>query len=214
VRFLDVASIEQVQTGEETVRDVLVVIQNLAQLQAVDHRIRGILGDNFLEHFDLLIDNRQHLLCLDSSSTLASAIRSEHISLMEPYGPSKDLPFTRPLIVSAKLSGLGGTPLLLRLDSGSNAAMLHLANREIRATINSRTPTLRRQVAGVEQVFAILPSQDLEVGKCHFHEISFVMPLNSLGNGPSPREDGVLPTIAFQRVFISSTSRYAAFEPW
>jgi hypothetical protein len=133
---------------------------------------------------------------------------------MEPYGPANDLPFTRPMIVTAKVSGSGETAILLRLDSGSNAAMLHVASPQMKVKINRTTPTLKRAVEGVEQVFAVLPVQNLEIGKHHLHEVAFVVPMNSVSNGPEPREDGVLPTMAFQRVFISSTARYAAFEPW
>jgi hypothetical protein len=118
------------------------------------------------------------------------------------------------MVVTAKVSGLAETPVLLRLDSGSNAAVLHIASPQGRVKINRTTPTLRRDIGGVEQVFAVLPGQNLEIGKHHFHEIAFVVPMNTVGNGPDPREDGVLPTMAFQRVFISSAARYASFEPW
>jgi Aspartyl protease len=210
----DFAYLDQLQTGSKSVSDVLISIQDLAQLRAADPRIRGILGDNFLEHFDLLIDNRQHILCLDDSNALALAAQGEHVALIEPYGPANDLPFTRPIVVTAKVSGLVETPVLLRLDSGSNAAMLHVASPQMRAKIDRTTPTLKREVEGVEQVFALLPGQNLEIGKHHFHEVPFAVPMNSVGTGPSPREDGVLPTIAFQRIFISSAAGYAAFEPW
>ena len=210
----DFAYLGELQAGTKSVSDLLVVIENLSQLKAADPRIRGILGDNFLEHFDLLIDNRQRLLCLDDSNTLALFAKGERVPLMEPYGPATDLPFTGPMIVTASLSGFKKTPLLLRLDSGSNAAMLHAANPQMRTMLNSRTPTLRRVVEGIEQVFAVLPGQDLEVGKHRFHEISFAVPMNTVGNGRLPREDGVLPTIAFQRVFISPAARYAVLEPW
>jgi hypothetical protein len=210
----DFAYLGQLRAGEKSVPDLLVVIENLSQLQAADPRIRGILGDNFLEHFDLLIDNHEHILCLDDSNTLALFAKGERVPLMEAYGPANDLPFTGPMIVAASMSSFQKAPLLLRLDSGSNAAMLHVANPQMRMMLNSRTPTLRRLIEGTEQVFAVLPGQDLEVGRHRFHEISFVVPMNAVGNGQRPREDGVLPTIAFQRVFISPAARYAAFEPW
>jgi hypothetical protein len=207
----DFGYLDETRAGEKSVADLLVVVQNLAQLKAADPRIRGILGDNFLEHFDLLIDNRQHILCLDDSGALTLAVKGERVALINPYGSVKDLPFTQPMIVAAKLSSFGNTPVLLRLDSGSNAAMLHNAGPQM---LNSRASTLSRPVGGVEQIFAVLRGQDLEVGKHQFHEISFVVPMNSVDTGSSTREDGVLPTMAFQRVFISPAARYAAFEPW
>lgn len=208
------AYLDELQAGGRSVAELLVVIQDLGELKAADPRVRGILADNFLEHFDLLIDNRQRILCLDDSNVLARATQGERISLSEPYGSGDDLPFTRPMIIAVRVSGFREKPLLLRLDSGSNAPMLHAANPKMRLMINNKTPTLRRVVEGAEQLFAVLPRQDVEVGQYRFHEISFVVPMNSLGNGPSPREDGALPTIAFQRVFISPSAHYVVFVPW
>ena len=37
------------------------IVQDLRQIQAADPRIRGVLGENFLAHFDLLIDYRAQI---------------------------------------------------------------------------------------------------------------------------------------------------------
>src|SRR5450631_1429439 len=208
------ASLDLVQAGTHSVADSLVVIEDLAQLKAADPRIRGILGENFLGHFDMLIDNRQHILCLDDSNTLAAAVKGEHLALAEPRGSQVDLPFTRPLIVAAKLSALDPTPVLLRLDSGSNAALLYSENSRIRKGSITPASRLKSVVNGTEQAFAVLPPQDIQVGKRAVHQVVFVMPMNVVGNGVTPREDGLLPTMAFQRVFISYEARYATLEPW
>ena len=134
----------------------------MTQLKEADPRIRGILGDNYLEHFDILIDNRLHLLCLDDSRALALAIRGEHVALVEPRGTQDDLLFTRPMIVSARLSAATAAPMLLRLDSGSNALVLYETCPQIHNM--SRTSLLRRVVNGVDQAFAVFAAQDLEVG--------------------------------------------------
>jgi Aspartyl protease len=206
------ANVDQLQAGTHIIPNSLVVIQDLTQLKEADPRIRGILGDNFLEHFDILIDNRLHLLCLDDSHTLALAIRGEHVALVEPRGTQDDLPFTRPMIVSARLSAAKAAPMLLRLDSGSNAPVVYETCPQTRNM--SRTSVLRRVVNGVDQAFAVFAAQDLEVGTKYVRQVPFVVPMNSVGDGPPPREDGILPTMAFQRVFISSAGRYISLDPW
>jgi hypothetical protein len=155
------ANLDLLQAGTHIVPNSLVVIQDLTQLKEADPHIRGILGDNFLEHFDILIDNRLHLLCLDDSHALALAVRGEHVALVEPRGTQDDLPFTRPMIVSARLSAAQGSPVLLRLDSGSNAPVLYETCPQIRNM--SRTFVLRRVVNGVDQAFAAFAAQDLEM---------------------------------------------------
>lgn len=206
------AKLDLLQAGTHIIPNLLVVIQDLKQLKEADPRIRGILGDNFLEHFDILIDNRLHLLCLDDSHALAPAIRGEHVALDAPRGTQYDLPFTRPMIVSARLSTAKSAPMLLWLDSGSNAPVLYETCPQIRNM--SRTSVLRRVVNGVDQAFAVFAPQDLELGTKYVRRVPFVVPMNSLGDGPPPREDGILPTMAFQRVFISSAGGYISVDPW
>jgi Aspartyl protease len=204
------------QAGDHSVTDSLAVIRDIADLRAADPRIRGILGDNFLEHFDLLIDNRRKILCLDEGDSLASSIKSEHIGLAVPLGDVGDLPFTRPLIIAVRSAASGNPPMLLRLDSGSNAAVLYTAaaalpsaQRRVRAD-----SVLIRVANGGKQGFQMLPAMDLRISPHVIAQVSFAVPMNSLGRGPTPREDGVLPTMVFERVFISAKSQYATVDSW
>ena len=208
------AFLDLIEIGSHSVPQSLAVIQDIAELQTADPRIRGILGENFLSHFDLLIDNRRQILCLDESRTLAQAAKGEHIPLEQPRGPRDNVPFTRPMIVSVRLTTADVAPVLLRLDSGSNAALLYAAQPQLLRVLVSRAPVLKRVVNGVAQAFAVLPAQDLLVGPCLVRRVSFVTPMNGVGSGPSPREDGLLPTSAFERVFISYSKNYAALDPW
>jgi Aspartyl protease len=206
--------LEQIEAGSHSVQNSVAVIQELTQLKAADRRIRGILGGNFLEHFDLLIDNGRRILCLDESSTLATAVKGEHIPLAEPRGSQKDLPFTRPILITIRLSAEEKAPVVLRLDSGSNVPLLFAANARSGKMRTNSIPQLKRVVNGIAQTFAVLPPQDIQIGKRSVRQVSFAIPLNAVGDGPNPREDGLLPTIAFHRVFISCSGGYVALEPW
>jgi hypothetical protein len=208
------AFLDLIEVGSHSVQHSLAVIHDIAELKAADPRIRGILGENFLSHFDLLIDNRQQILCLDESRTLAQAIKGAHIALEQPHGPRDEMPFTRPMIVSVRLTTDDAAPVLLRLDSGSNTALLYAAQPLLLRASVSRAPELKRVVTGVEQAFAVLPAQDILVGACPVRQVSFVIPINEVGSGPSPREDGLLPTSAFELVFISYSKNYAVLDPW
>jgi Aspartyl protease len=206
----------RLQAGDRSVTDSLAIIGDIADLRVVDPRIRGILGDNFLEHFDLLIDNRRKVLCLDEGDSLASSIKSAHIGLATPIGGRDDLPFTRPLIIAVRSSGSESPPMLLRLDSGSNAPVLYNAA----AALNSGQrrehpdPVLTRVVYGGKQGFQILPAMVLRISPHVVAQVSFAVPMNSLGRDPAIREDGVLPTMVFEKVFISAKGQYATVDSW
>lgn len=76
------------KAGSHAVEAVLAVIQDPGQVQASDPRVRGILGSNFLEHFDVLIDYPHNLLCLDDGKLMQANIKGSHIALKRPPHPS------------------------------------------------------------------------------------------------------------------------------
>lgn len=44
-------------------------------------RVRGILGENFLDHFDVLIDDEHGQVTLDSTKALANSFNGEHLPM-------------------------------------------------------------------------------------------------------------------------------------
>ena len=164
---------------------LLWVIHDLAQLKAADPWIRGVVGDNFLEHFDLLIDNRRHILCLDDSKVLVSAQKGKRVPLANPHGAQDYLPFTRPLIVSARLSQNDSTSVLLRLDSATDSPLLYVAGTLSRK--NSGLPGLPMQdMQGMRQRFAVFPPQDLWIGTDSVRNLSFAVPMHKAEYSPAP----------------------------
>jgi hypothetical protein len=201
----------QAEIGGHVVNDVLAVVDDLVQLHHADEKIRGIVGEDYLAHFDLLIDNRHQMFCLDATGTMAVEIKGAHVALEQPYGPDHDMPFTRPLVFSARLGG-GGNALLFRLDSGSNAPVIY-AERGRERSVPANAQILKTSVNGAEQGFAVLEPQDLDVGSQRVRRVSFVQPMNSAGAASVHREDGVLPTALFQSVFVSYQSKFAILVP-
>jgi hypothetical protein len=119
------------------------------------------------------------------------------------------------MMLSAHFSAFDSKALLLRLDSGSNVPVLYAADPHLRRAMSNRASVLTRAVNGVDQSFAVLPPQDLLLGRAHpLKQVPFVMPMNAVGKGPAPREDGLLPTIAFERVFVSPSAGYAVLQLW
>jgi aspartyl protease len=58
-----VATVTSLEAGGYTLKNPAVVVEDLGALQGADPRIRGVLGENFLAHFDILIDYSHLLLC-------------------------------------------------------------------------------------------------------------------------------------------------------
>jgi len=186
-----------------------VLVKELEQIRVADPRIRGVLGENFLAHFDLLIDYRHKVVCLDATQTLAGFVHGEHIPLVAPQHPESELPYMERLVISARLSGAGPREILLQVDSGSDGPILFPYPKR---------PELKRleraalRTSGANQAFAALAPQDMRIGGHIVSNISFVTPVRLGQSLPALEEDGLLPTVLFQSVFISHANRYVTFD--
>jgi hypothetical protein len=178
-----VAVPDTLEVGAHMVEQSMVAVQELRQLQAADPRIRGVLGENFLGHFDFLIDYRHKLLCLDEANRMQAEIRGERIPLMMANRPKDDLPFAQQLVLSVRLPDTAERPVLLQLDAGE-----------------------------AQPAFAVLPPQDMRLGTHTLRRIRFVTPVQAGRDFPDREEDGILPAVLFDRVYVNNSDHYVVFD--
>jgi hypothetical protein len=190
------------------------IVQDLRQIQAADPRIRGVLGESFLAHFDLLVDYGHKLLCLDETSAVRDSVRGERIPFVRPQHPEDELPFMERLVISVHLSETRKQPILLQLDSGSDGPILYPGSRqpEVQALVHSAA-LQGGNATSAQRAFAIVPPQNIQIGNRILSRISFVTPVSVTKNLPTQYEDGLLPTVLFQRVFISGGDHFVIFDP-
>jgi hypothetical protein len=208
------AHLGTLEVGSHAIANPLVVVQNLDQLHAADPHIRGILGGNFLGHFDVLIDYAHSMLCLDDTKVMQPEVKGKHVALVTPPHPDGGVLSTEPLIISIHLSAIPGRPLLQLLDSGTNVPLLYNSGKDMAGGFSVSAPIHDRSPDGVERVFAVLPPQDMQIGTLTFHQIHFVTPASTAMNVPKIEVDGLLPTALFRRVYISYADRFVVLEPW
>ena len=205
--------LDTLEAASHVVEKPAVVVQDLGQIQAADPRIRGVLGENFLAHFDLLIDYPHKLLCLDETGVMRESVHGERISLVAPEHRESEVPFTDRLVISVHLSGTGTRQILLQLDSGSDGLVLYAGGDEAKRGILKQATLQGGGVSTAQRTFAVLPPQDMRIGNHILRNISFVTPVSVAKNVPQRDEDGLLPTVLFQRVFISGRDHYVVFNP-
>jgi hypothetical protein len=204
--------LDSLQAGSRLVLKPLVVVHDLGSIQAVDPRIRGVLGENFIAHFDVLIDYGHRLLCLDEAKLLEKDLRGERIPLVLPKHPERDLPFSQRLVVSVSLSDTGTRPILLQLDSGSDAPILYASRGGLEQPLLKQARLQGPKVYDARSAFAVLPPQDMRLGGHIVRKVPFVTPASGSQNIPDREEDGILATVLFQRVFVSHSGRFVIFD--
>jgi hypothetical protein len=205
--------LDTLEAASQVVEKPSVVVQDLGQIQAADPRIRGVLGENFLAHFDVLIDYAHKLLCLDETGALRESVRGERISLLAPQHPESEVPFMERLVISVRLSGAGTRQILLQLDSGSDGPILYASGNETKSSLLKQATLQGDNVSKAQRAFAVLPPQDMRIGTRILSHVSFVTPASVERNVPTMEADGLLPTVLFQRVFICGSDHYVVFDP-
>ncbi len=209
-----VAILDTLEAGSHLVEKPLAAVEDLGQIQAADSRIRGVLGQSFLTHFDMLIDNEHKLLCLDETHAMQEKVRGEHIQLVVPSPTENELAYTERLVLSVRLSGIANQQLLLQLDSGSDGPILYPSTDDAERRILKQATRRSGNASNAQQAFADLPPQDMRIGARTVSQVHFVTPVNVGPNIPTRDEAGLLPTVLFKRVYINHADHFAVIETW
>jgi hypothetical protein len=207
------AQLDLLEAGSHAVANQKVVVFDFQNPHFVDLHYRGVLGEDFLGQFDILIDNDHKLLCLDDLSALAAAVKGPHIALVAPAQAANGMPVLRSLIMTALLSD-GTRPVRLKLDSGTNVSFLFNTARYMPLELLRSVSMLGGGLDGAQHSYATMPLQDLQIGPLEIHRVSFFTFAVTKKDSSPTDFDGMLPTGLFRRVFICHTHHFAVFEPW
>jgi hypothetical protein len=204
------AQLDYLAIGSHSVANMEAVVYNLQNLRSHDPNVRGILGEDFLQHFDMLIDNAHLQLCLDDSGAMRANVKGSHIALAVS-SETDDIP-PNSLIVAARL--LRATrPIRLKIDSGANAAFLY-NTAQYMALGSFRGSSLRGSgTDGKRQSFVTLPSQEVRIGHVELPNLPFFTLADDQKMASPSDFDGLLNTGLFRRIFICHAEHFAVLEP-
>jgi hypothetical protein len=202
------ARIDLVEAGSHSVANQKVLVYDLANLQATGLNIQGVLGEDFLEQFDMLIDNGHSLLCLDDSAAMRTGVKGSRIPLQAQADGSE---LASSLIVVARLSD-GMRPVRLKLDSGSNVPFLYNTS-EYMALGMFRGASLHGGSGAAQKTFMALPPQDVGIGSAELSKVPFITLAGAQKNTHTSQFDGLLTMGLFKRVFIDHADHYVVLEP-
>lgn len=191
------ATLDRLEVRSHSIAHLEAVVFNLQNLRLLDLRVRGILGEDFLQHFDVLIDNAHQMLCLDDSAVMRLKVKGRHIALAT-WSETDDVP-PNSLIVAVRLSK-EARPLRLKLDSGANAPVLYNAS-QFKPVTTSRDG------------FVALPPQEVKIGPLKLADVPFFAPASAKKVSSILDFDGLLTLRLFRRVFICHSDHFVVLEP-
>jgi Aspartyl protease len=204
------AQLDLLEAGSHAVAKEKVLVYNLQNFPADSH-LQGILGEDFLEQFDLLIDNAHRLLCLDTSGAMRSEVRGPHIPLVATAEADEAGPKPGLLLITVRLSN-GLRPVRLLLDFGANEPILFNTAQYMLLRPSQDVALRGSGLDGAQPAFSSLPPQDVNIGPLKLPGVAF---FSTTAEKDSYVQgfDGVLNTGLFRRVFIDHADRFAVLEP-
>lgn len=199
-------SLDKVGVGSVGVAGLQAIALDGSLIEQYAGKAAGVLGEDFLRHFDILLDNRAKELTLDSEGALSSALRGEHVPLILHGAAGKQGTLDRPTIEVRLHRGSNGLRFLI--DSGANHGVLvaddhlsfqgnYVSSGSLR-TLNGKSHC-RLALVKAEIGLQILPP--MEIAACE---------------GTARKEsdvDGFLPTNLFQRIFLGHLEGYVIVNP-
>jgi hypothetical protein len=204
------AQLDLLEVGSQSVANQKALVYDLRGLYSFDLHIQGVLGEDFLDHFDVLIDNAHRLLCLDSSSAMRADVRGPHTALVTPAEVADRSVLPSLIIVEARLSD-GTRPVRLMLDSGANGAILFNSSEYLDAP--QRGYLQGTGVDGRQLIFSALPPQHVKIGSLELSGVPFVALPGTQTDSRAKGFDGVLTLGLFERIFICHADHFVVLEP-
>jgi predicted aspartyl protease len=195
------------RAGPASVSNLEALAVPLPQLRALDGKIRGILGMNFLLEFSFLLDYEQQRVELYPLPEQARA--------PEGFRVRAEINDWRILVPVASQASPRGT-WKLALDSGISQLLVF----EGRMAASGKGIDHCRQATCLMQVATNLSRQnastvrlrDLGIADAHLRDVPAVVLHNELLN-PSDPSDGLLPASLFRSVFFDRTNATVVFSP-
>jgi hypothetical protein len=205
------SNLDLLEVGSHAVTNQKVLVYDLQNLQVPGLNIEGVLGEDFLEQFDMLIDNAHSLLCLDNSAAMRADVKGQHIPLVAPAQAVDSSPLPKSLIVAVRLSD-GMRPIRLMLDSGTNTPFLYDPSQYLAIGLFRGASWHGRGAGGTQRAFMALPPQDVKIGSLELSKVVFLTLEGVQKNSHISGFDGLLTLGLFRSVFICHTGHFAVLD--
>lgn len=173
----------------------------------VNNKVRGVLGEDFLRNFDVLIDYRHQVIRLEPGPGLMAKIAvGKHLPL-QVSAKNEDLPGNH-LVIFGRIREFGDETMSLLVDSGTNQLILF---KDDLGPVEHRTEPIRMGNFNqwVASSAATRRIRSLDLGVESIPNLTVV----ALPRRADLDVNGLIPTCLFDSIFISHFGRYVILNP-
>jgi gag-polyprotein putative aspartyl protease len=84
------AQLDALEVGDHLIADQGVLVYDMSSLQDAGFGVRGLLGEDFLSRYDVLIDNAHMVVCMDETGAMRAGMNGQPVARNSPgSGPAR-----------------------------------------------------------------------------------------------------------------------------
>lgn len=200
VRQDKLVRLKDVRLGEASLTGVGAAVDKLTRQKMLASGIRGVLGEDFLSKFDVLIDYKQHWLRFGGAPPAGERCRFETI------GQYHGSPTTNRLLIPAEFMEVSGAKVQLQLDTGAKIPELFPANHDSRLPQAWGGSMATSSGANDTTVYS---NVTLKIGATMVRRMDVVQSRRALAFDAV----GLLPAAIFHRIYISHSGGFVVLNP-
>jgi gag-polyprotein putative aspartyl protease len=192
--------IHDVRMGQASVSDLGAIVDELPRQKLLVPGIRGVLGEDFLSHFDFLIDYKGRLLRFGDAPPTGERCRFETMSKHD------GMLTTNRLLVGVEFTEVSGDNIQLQLDTGAKMPELF----PVGGGSPSSQPWNGSMVtsSGANSV-VIYSNTAIRIGTTTVRGLDVVQSRRALTFDAA----GLLPASIFHRIYISHSGGFVVLNP-
>jgi hypothetical protein len=192
--------LQDVRLGEASVSGLGALVDKLTRQKMLAPGIRGVLGEDFLSRFDLLIDYKQRLMLFGEPPPAGERCRFEAI------GQYQGAPTTNRILIDVEFMELSGNKVQLQLDTGARTPELFPASHDSHpsqpwggsmATSSGANGVIVHSNVTLRIGRTMIPRQDVVQSR---RAVAF-------------DAAGLLPAAIFRRIYISHSGGFVVLNP-
>jgi hypothetical protein len=200
VRQDELVRIQDERLGGVSVSNLAAIVDKLARQKILAPGIRGVLGEDFLSRFDVLIDYKQHSLRFDDPPPYGERCR------FETTGQYHGSLTTNRLLIPVEFMEVSGETVQLQLDTGAKTPELFPVSPD--AHPSQPWGGSVATSSGADGV-TILSNVTIQVGKTKVPGLDVVQSRRAVTFDAV----GLLPAAIFRRIYISHSGGFVVLNP-
>jgi len=205
LRLDELVRLEDVRLGGVSSSGLGAIVDKLARQKTLAPGIRGVLGEDFLSRFDILIDYKQRSLHFGGAPPTGERCRFETI------GQYNGSPTTNRLLIPVELMDPSGMTVQLQLDTGAKTPELFPAGHNAHQFQPWASQPWSGSVATTSAAdgVTILSNITIRVGKTMIPGLDVVQSRRTVAFDSV----GLLPASIFHRIYISHSGGFVVLNP-